>query len=73
MSYVPLWCKSHFSFLEGASRPDELVEQAHAFGLRVRCARLDAGSFRQVVWTDADADPRRGLPSDHCLIAVDLF
>ena len=33
MSYVPLWCKSHFSFLEGASRPDELVEQAHAFGL----------------------------------------
>ena len=33
MSYVPLWCKSHFSFLEGASRPDELVEQAHAFAL----------------------------------------
>ena len=33
MSYVPLWCKSHFSFLEGASRPDELVEQAHTFGL----------------------------------------
>ena len=33
MSYVPLWCKSHFSFLEGASHPDELVEQAHAFGL----------------------------------------
>ena len=35
--------------------------------------RVDAGSFRQVVWTDADADPRRGLPSDHCPIAVDLF
>ena len=33
MSYVALWCKSHFSFLEGASRPDELVEQAHALGL----------------------------------------
>ena len=33
MSYVPLWCKSNFSFLEGASHPDELVEQAHAFGL----------------------------------------
>ena len=33
----------------------------------------DAGSFRQVVWTDADADPRRGLPSDHCPIAVDLL
>ena len=34
MSYVPLWCKSNFSFLEGASHPDELVEQAHALGVR---------------------------------------
>ena len=33
MSYVPLWCKSNFSFLEGASHPDELVEQAHALGI----------------------------------------
>ncbi|MFQ5830522.1 MAG: PHP domain-containing protein, partial [Candidatus Methylomirabilia bacterium] len=33
-SYVPLWCKSHFSFLEGASRPDELVEEAHRLGIR---------------------------------------
>ena len=41
--------------------------------LRVRCTRLDAGSFRQLVWTDADADPRCGLPSDHCPIAVDLL
>ena len=31
--YVPLWCKSNFSFLEGASHPEELVEQAHACGL----------------------------------------
>ena len=31
--YVPLWVKSNFSFLEGASHPDELVEQAHALGL----------------------------------------
>ena len=34
MSYVPLWCKSNFSFLEGASHPDELVEQTHALGVR---------------------------------------
>ena len=27
-SYVPLWCKSNFSFLEGASHPEELVEAA---------------------------------------------
>ena len=33
MSYVPLWCKTNFSFLEGASHPDELVEESHRFGL----------------------------------------
>jgi error-prone DNA polymerase len=32
-SYVPLWVKSHFSFHEGASTPEELVEAAHAHGL----------------------------------------
>jgi error-prone DNA polymerase len=32
-SYVPLWCKSNFSFLEGASHPDELVEEAKRLGL----------------------------------------
>jgi len=33
VSYVPLWTKSNFSFLEGASHPDELVEQAHRLAL----------------------------------------
>jgi error-prone DNA polymerase len=32
-TYVPLWVKSNFSFLEGASHPEELVEQAQAHGL----------------------------------------
>ena len=32
--YVPLWCKSNFSFLEAASHPDELVETAAFLGLR---------------------------------------
>ncbi len=32
--YAPLWCKSGFSFLEGASHPEELVESAHSLGLR---------------------------------------
>ncbi len=32
--YVPLWCKSNFSFLEGASHPDELVEETQRFGLK---------------------------------------
>lgn len=31
--YVPLWCKSNFSFLEGASHPEELVERAQSIGL----------------------------------------
>ncbi len=33
MTYVPLWCKSAFSFHEGASHPEELVEEAHRLGL----------------------------------------
>ncbi|MGH2571590.1 MAG: PHP domain-containing protein, partial [bacterium] len=33
MSYVPVWVKSNFSFLEGASHPAELVERAHELGL----------------------------------------
>lgn len=31
--YAPLWCKSHYSFLTGASSPQELVQRAHAHGL----------------------------------------
>ncbi len=34
MSYGALWCKSNFSFLEGASHPEELVEKAHRMGLK---------------------------------------
>jgi error-prone DNA polymerase len=34
MTYVPLWCKSNGSFLEGASHPEELVEEARRLGLR---------------------------------------
>ncbi|MDR7537504.1 MAG: error-prone DNA polymerase [Armatimonadota bacterium] len=33
MTSVPLWCKSAFSFHEGASHPEELVEEAHRLGL----------------------------------------
>ncbi|MCU0230129.1 MAG: PHP domain-containing protein, partial [Acidobacteria bacterium] len=32
-TYAPLWCKSNFSFLEGASHPEELVETAASHGL----------------------------------------
>jgi error-prone DNA polymerase len=33
-AYAPLWCKSNFSFLEGASHAEELVEESHRLGLR---------------------------------------
>jgi error-prone DNA polymerase len=32
-NYVPLWCKTHYSFLEGASSPEEIVRTAAAHGL----------------------------------------
>ncbi len=32
-TYVPLWCKSNFSFLEGASGPEDLVQEAARHGL----------------------------------------
>jgi error-prone DNA polymerase len=34
MPYTPLWCKSCFSFLEGASQPEELVDAIHQLRLR---------------------------------------
>jgi error-prone DNA polymerase len=32
--YVALWCKSNFSFLEGASHPEELVEACAQLGIK---------------------------------------
>jgi len=32
--YAALWCKSHYSFCEGASSPSELIEQAAQFGMK---------------------------------------
>ena len=32
-AYVTIWCKSNFSFLEGASHPDELVGEAYRLGV----------------------------------------
>jgi len=33
-NYTPLWCKTNYSFLEGASHPEELVAQCAAHGIR---------------------------------------
>ncbi len=36
-SYTPLYCKSHYSFLEGASHPEELLERAAELGIGSLC------------------------------------
>jgi error-prone DNA polymerase len=48
MSYVELHCKSNFTFLQGASHPDELVEQAHQLGY-AGVALTDVNSVAGVV------------------------
>ena len=55
----------------GTSRHHRHPIDFFVFGARA-WRRVDPVSFRQLVWTSEDADPRRGLPSDHCPIAVDL-
>ncbi|MEZ4450061.1 MAG: PHP domain-containing protein [Nannocystaceae bacterium] len=43
-----LWVKSNFSFLCGASHPDELVERAHAIGLRALALTDRSGVYGSV-------------------------
>lgn len=56
----------------GTSRHHRHPIDFFVFGARA-WKRVDEASFRQMTWTGEDADARRGLPSDHCPIAVDLF
>src|SRR3984893_16438104 len=48
MSYVELQVTSNFSFLRGASHPEELIEQAAAYGYR-EIAITDRNSFAGIV------------------------
>ena len=63
VSYAPLWVKTNFSFLEGASHPEELVAQAHALGLRA-LAVTDRDSVSGSVRAHVAALPL-GLPLLH--------
>ena len=40
--YVPLWVKSNYSFLRGASHPTELVARAHELGLPASATKQTA-------------------------------
>lgn len=48
MSYAELFCQSNFSFLQGASHPEELVQQAHFLGYKA-IALVDECSIAGVV------------------------
>jgi error-prone DNA polymerase len=48
VAYAELWTTSAFSFLEGASRPEELVQRAYALGHRA-IAAVDRASLAGVV------------------------
>ncbi|MGH9163043.1 MAG: PHP domain-containing protein, partial [Vicinamibacteraceae bacterium] len=56
-AYVPLWCKSNGSFLEGASHPEELMAQAADLGLRA-CALTDRDGVYGVVRAHVEANAR---------------
>ncbi len=58
--YAELRCRSSFSFLEGASQPEELVDRAADLGLEA-LALADRGGLYGVVRAHARAR-RRGLP-----------
>ena len=46
--YAPLYCKSHYSFLEGASHPEELLERAAELGIASLCLTDRDGVYGMV-------------------------
>ena len=46
--YAPLYCKSHYSFLEGASHPEELLERAAELGVASLCLTDRDGVYGMV-------------------------
>ena len=51
--YVPLWCKTNFSFLEGASHPQELALAGYGFDLPALCVTDRDGVYGVVQVRDA--------------------
>jgi len=60
-SYAELYCQSNFSFLQGASHPEELVEQAIALGYTA-LAITDECSLAGVVRAHAETRKHTGQP-----------
>ena len=51
--YAELHCRSNFSFLQGASHPEQLVEQALAVGLRALALTDRNGLYGIVRFSEA--------------------
>ena len=54
--YAPLWCKTNFSFLEGASHPQELALAGYAFDVPALCVTDRDGVYGVVQVRDALAE-----------------
>lgn len=65
--FVPLWCATNHSYLRGASHPDELVQQAAAYGYQ-QLAITDRDSMAGVVeaWVATRALPE----GHHCSLII---
>ncbi len=58
MGYIELHCHSNFSFLDGASHPEELIKQAHALGYRALALTDHAGLYGAVRFDQAAKDKK---------------
>src|SRR3546814_12131527 len=69
MRYAELQCASHFSFLRGASSPDELFAQAEACGLDA-LAITDRNTLAGIVRAHAAAKLAAVRPIAGCRLAL---
>ncbi|MFM7243884.1 MAG: PHP domain-containing protein, partial [Planctomycetaceae bacterium] len=69
--YAELHCTSNFSFLEGASHPEELVRRAHALGYEA-LAITDRGTLAGIVRAHAAAKDLGANPAIKLIVGASL-
>ncbi|WP_295801725.1 error-prone DNA polymerase [uncultured Microbulbifer sp.] len=72
MQYAELFCQSNFSFLQGASHPQELIATAHTLGYRA-LAITDECSMAGVVRAYAELEKLKAEGSELKLICGSFF
>ena len=70
-AHAHLWCKSHYSFLEGASSPEELVQRARELDLRA-LAITDRDGVYGVVRAHSAAKAKDGEPALPLIIGAEV-